>query len=234
MRKSILAGVSALVLCVAAPASAQLGGGIVYDPSNYAQALEQVRQLQQQYAKMQEQLATAKSTLDSVSHLPDQTLNQLGQQFNKPELRQALPTGTGVQDLLNGEQLNAQAQQFLDKNRVYAPTGDDFAAKEMTRNGQSIANQQAMANSLYQSSTARINALQGLEGQLAGAKDAKSVADISARIQQEQAYIQAQQVQAQSLQMWQAAQERNAEQRSNEQRRQRVESMIAEAKARGG
>ncbi|WP_234422626.1 type IV secretion system protein [Sphingomonas aurantiaca] len=233
MRKSILAGVSALVLCVAAPASAQFGG-VVYDPSNYAQALEQVRQLQQQYAKMQEQLQTAKSTLDSVSHLPDQALNQIGQQFNTQQLRQALPTGDGVQNLLNGEQLNAQAQQFLNKNRVYQPTGDDFAAQEMTRNGQSIANQQAMANSLYQSSTARINALQGLEGQLAGAKDAKSVADISARIQQEQAYIQAQQVQAQSLQMWQAAQERNAQQRSDEQRRQRVESMIAEAKARGG
>jgi type IV secretion system protein VirB5 len=218
---------------VAAPASAQFGG-VVYDPSNYAQALEQVRQLQQQYAKMQEQLQTAKSTLDSVSHLPDQALNQASQAFQKPELRQALPTGSGVQDLLNGEQLNAQAQQFLNKNRVYQPTGDDFAAQEMTRNSQSIANQQAMANSLYQSSTARINALQGLESQLSTAKDAKSVADISARIQQEQAYIQAQQVQAQSLQMWQAAQQRNAEQRSDEQRRQRVESMIAEAKARGG
>lgn len=233
MRKSILAGVSALVFCVAVPASAQFGG-MVYDPSNYAQAVEQVRQLQQQYAKMQEQLQTAKSTLDSVSHAPDQALNQLGQSFNTQQLRQALPTGDGVQNLLNGEQLNAQAQQFLNKNRVYQPTGDDFAAQEMTRNGQSIANQQAMANSLYQSSTARINALQGLESQLAGAKDAKSVADISARIQQEQAYIQAQQVQAQSLQMWQAAQQRNAEQRSDEQRRQRVESMIAEAKARGG
>ncbi len=234
MRKRILVGAMALAISAGAvPAHAQFGG-VVYDPSNYAQALEQVRQLQQQYQTLQQSLQTAKQTLDSVQHLPDQALNEVSRNLSADRLRNALPSGSDVQGMLNGQQLNQQAAQFRDQNRVYQPTGNDFAATEMARNGQSIANSQAMANQLYQSATSRINVLQGLESQLAGAKDAKAVADISARIQQEQAYIQAQQVQAQSLQMWQAAQERNEEQRYNEQRRQRVESMIEEAKKHGG
>ena len=91
-----------------------------------------------------------------------------------------------------------------------------------------------MASGLYQSAADRVRALQGLESQLAGARDLKAVADIQARIAQESAYIQAQQVQAQSLAMWQASQQRNADQRHDEERRQQVDRLIEAVKARGG
>lgn len=234
MHKSILAGVSALVICVmVSPASAQLGS-FVYDPSNYAQALNQVRELQKQYQTLQQSLQTAKSTLDSVKHLPDRAVNDLGQQLNVDQFRNALPSAPNVNTMLNGQALGAQAQQYLQQNRVYQPGGTDFGSRELGRNAQSIANSQSLASGLYNSATNRIEALRGLEGALAGAPDAKAVADIQARIAAEQAYIQSQQVQAQALQMWQDAQTRNEGQRREEQSRQELDTLIERAKARGG
>lgn len=233
MRKMMLVRISALAMMVAgtAPASAQW---TVFDPSNYAQALNQVRQLQQQYQAMQQQLQTAQTTLDSVKHLPDQAVKELGQQLNVPQFRNALPNGPDVSNMLTGQQLGAQAQQYLQQNRVYQPTGEDFGAKELGRNAQSIANSQSLASGLYNSATNRIEALRGLEGALATAPDAKAVADIQARIAAEQAYIQSQQVQAQALQMWQQAQTRNEGQRREEQSRQQLDALIESAKAHGG
>ena len=91
-----------------------------------------------------------------------------------------------------------------------------------------------MASELYQSAADRVSLLRGIERQLAGAVDAKAVADLQARLAAEQAYVQAQQVQAQSLAMWQQAQERNRQQQQEEQRRQEIDRLIDEAAARGG
>lgn len=232
MRKLILAGAAALAIGVgAAPAHAQW---TVIDPSNLAQAVQQVRTLQQQYQTLQQQLQTAQQTVDSIRHLPDQAIRQAGQQFNVDQLRNVLPNTNSITNMMDGQQLGSQAQQYLNRNRVYQPTGNDFRSQELNRSAQSIANNQAVATDLYQSASAHITALQGLEGQLATATDAKQVADIQARIAQEQAVLQAQQIQAQSVSMMQAAQTRNEEQRYEENRRQRIESMIAAAKAHGG
>lgn len=234
VRKLIFAGVMALAIGAGAvPAQAQFGG-VVYDPSNYAQAVAQVKQLQQQYQTMMQQLDTAKKTLDSVTHLPDQAIRQAGQQFNVDQLRNVLPNSSTMTGMMDGQTLGTTAQQYLTRNRVYQPTGNDFRSQELNRSAQSIANNQAVASDLYNSASAHITALRGLEGQLATATDAKAVADIQARIAQEQAVLQAQQIQAQSVGMMQAAQTRNEEQRYEENRRSRIESMIAAAKQHGG
>lgn len=233
MRKMIVAGASALAMLVAGATSA--GAQMtVYDPSNFAQALKQVTELRKQYQTLQDQLKTANQTLDSVRHLPNQAVNEIGRQLNVDQFRNALPSVPNVNAMLNGQALGAQAQQYLNQNRVYRPTGQDFGSRELGRNAQSIANSQSLASGLYNSATQRIEALRGLEGQLSGARDAKAVADIQARIATEQAYIQSQQVQAQALQMWQEAQRRNEAQRREEQSRQELDTLIERAKARGG
>jgi type IV secretion system protein VirB5 len=130
--------------------------------------------------------------------------------------------------------IEATARGYLNQNRVYAPAGDDFQARELQRSSSSVASTQAMASELYQSAANRVTALRGVETQLASAPDTKAVADLQARIATEQAYIQAQQVQAQSLAMWQASQQRNEEQRSREERRRQLDTLIEQAKARGG
>lgn len=232
MRILVLTGTVALsIIAATAPALAQWA---VFDSSNYAQALEQVKTLQQQYQTLQQQLQTAQQTYQSVTHLPENMLNELGQQFNTQQLRNILPDSSSVASMLNGSTLSSAATNFLNQNRVYSPTGTDARATEINRSANSIANNQALASDLYTSASAHIIALQGLEGLLASAPDTKAIGDIQARISQEQAVLQAQQVQAQSLLMTQAAASRSEDQRFDEQRRSDWEKMLTDAKAHGG
>lgn len=238
MRKYLLSGAAVLSICMAAaPAPAQW---TVIDPSNLAQAVQQVKELQTQIQVMQQQYQQMMQTAQAVSHLPQDALNQLGQQLSVPQFRNPLASSsTDISAIMNGSglgsgQLGAAAQGYLDQNRVYAPTGQDFQAQQMNRNANSIAGAQAMASGLYQSAASHLQTLQSLEGQLASAPDAKAIADIQARLTMEQAAFQAQQVQAQSLTMWQDAQERNQDQRNDELRRQQIDNLIEQAKAHGG
>ncbi|KPF78353.1 hypothetical protein IP88_04185 [alpha proteobacterium AAP81b] len=223
-RHSRLAGV-AFMLMLGAPAEAQMA---VIDARAIFQLKSQIDQMRAQYQQLRQ-------TYSAIAHAPDAAVQGLGQQLNTRQLRNALPGRSAVQDMLSGTgQLNGAGQQMLGQNRVYTPAGQDFQAREMNRSATSIAGAQAMASDLYASATARIDALQAIEGQLATAPDQKTVLDLQARVQAEQAYIQAQQVQAQSLAMWQASQQRSEQQRRSEQRRQSIDSLIEQAKAKGG
>jgi type IV secretion system protein VirB5 len=239
MRQQILASAAALLICGAVPNSstAQV---ITFDPTNYVQALQQVVQLTQQLRVMQQQYQQLMQTYQAISHLPDNVLRQVGQQLNIDQFRNALPSQSSIlASAMNGTglgtgNLGLAARNYLKQNLIYAPGGKDFQSMEMQRNANSVAGSQAMASELYQSAANRVAALQGIEGLLASAPDAKAVADIQARIAAEQAYIQAQQVQAQSLAMWQASQERNQQHRTLEERRRQVDDLIEQAKAHGG
>jgi len=238
IRKLILAGAAALSLgAVSGPAMAQW---TVIDPSNLAQAVQQVKQLTQQIQVMQQQYQTMMQQYQAIAHLPQNALNQLQSQLNVPQFRNPLSANSvDVGSIMNGTgpgsgALGSNVQAYINQNRVYSPTGQDFQAQQMNRNATSVAGAQAMAAELYQSAASHIQTLQGLEGQLASAPDAKAIADIQARIGMEQAAFQAQQVQAQSLAMWQEAQERNQDQRNDEMRRQQIDNLIEQAKSHGG
>jgi type IV secretion system protein VirB5 len=237
-RTFILGGVAALTIFAGSlsPAQAQL---VVYDPANYLQAVQQVTQLTQQLTVIRQQYQQLQQTYQAIAHLPQNTLNDLGRQLNVDQFRNALPNKSNILgSVMNGAglgtgNLGLAAQGYLNENRIYVPAGQDFTALEMQRNANSVAGAQAIASELYQSAANRVTALQSIESQLAGATDAKSVADLQARINAEQAYIQAQQVQAQSLAMWQSSQERNQQQRGDEERRRQIDTLIEAAKAHG-
>ena len=238
MRRHALAAATVTMIAASPlPARAQYQ---VFDVTNLARNIQQVQQLAQQLQVMQQQYQQLLTTYQAVAHAPSDALNQLGRQLNVDPFRNALPAqSTVLGSVMNGTALGpgglgAAAQGYLDRNRVYAPAGPDFQAQEMQRKATSVAGAQAMAAELYQSAASRVTALQGIEGQLAAAPDAKAVADVAARISAEQAYIQAQQVQAQSLVLWQQAQLRNQEQRDQERRRQSIDELIEQAKAHGG
>ena len=199
------------------------------------QGAQQVEQLLNQLAVMRQQYAQLIQTYQAIAHLPDTALQQLASQLNVQQFRTPLPTSSSVVgDLMTGtglNQLGAVGQQFLNLNRLYVPSGNDFAARQLTGTANSIAGVQGMLNNLYQSASGRITVLQGLEGQLASAKDDKAVADLSARIQAESTYLQAQHVQAQVLQTWQASQVRNETQQTREQRRCYIDQVLAKVDA---
>ena len=237
MHKLILTGTAVLAIHAAGPAQAQR---VVLDPSNLAQAVRQVYQLQQQILVMQQQYAQLQQTYRAVSHSPSSAINYLGQRLNTEQFRNALPDSSDTMgSVLSGAPLatgyfGGVVRGHLNRNQVYSPTGSDFQAAELRRGALSVAGAQASASELYQSAANRVRVLQAIEGELANARDTKDVADLQARINAEQAYIQAQQVQAQSLAMWQQSQERNRMQRNQEMRRQQIDTLIEQAKARGG
>ena len=66
MRKRILPLLLALALIVGT-ASAQLGGGIVYDPTNYHNALLRYYQLQQHLVVLQQHLAQLQKTYSKIT-----------------------------------------------------------------------------------------------------------------------------------------------------------------------
>lgn len=236
MRKLLLAGASALAVAVAAAGvPAARAQWSVFDSTNHVQAVAQVNALRQQIQVMQQQLQQAQQIYGAVSRLPDQALARLGSQLDTSGFRDAVGLAEGMRGLaMDGQRLTSSAQRFLDQNRVYAPAGNDFASTELLRRAQSIANAQGMADGLMRSSAGRIAALRQLEGMLASAPDAVTVAHIQARIAHEQTFVQAQMVQAQALSLWQQAQVRNEAQRREEQGRQEIERLIEEARARGG
>jgi len=240
-KRTVMMGVAVLALMGASSANAQMA---TFDASNAANTLatvnqlkNQALQLKQQYDKMQEQLGIAQDAYNAISHLPDTALNQLAAEFNVDEIRDALGDVDQLRDVLNGGDigdLGAKAREFLEKNRKYTPTGTDQGATDLDVNAKSIAGSQAAASALYDSASKHVEALQAIEGQLATAKDAKQVADITARLQAENAYLQAQQVQAQSLAMMQEAQARSVEQQKAEARRKSLDDAITATRQRIG
>ena len=209
----------------------------VIDIRAIGQMAQQLQQLQQGYQMLVKQYLQLQQSYNAIAHLPQSATQQLGQQL--APFRTPLGTNSaGVNTMMSGAglgqgTLGALQTQLLSANRIYSPTGTDFAARQLNRGAVSVAGSQAMASQLYQSAQDHVAGLQGIEGQLATAADAKAVADLQARASTEAAYIQAQTVQAQALAMWQQSQLRSEDQQRREVRRQQIDRLIAEARAHG-
>lgn len=235
MRRLLKAGVCALALLSAGEARAQLSTFCVNCQTEFTEVAREaarIQQVVQQIQTLRSQLQQLQNVYASITHLPDEALSQLGQQLNVSQFRNPLPTANGaIGSLMNGTgmgSLSGLGQRYLNQNRVYASPDQDFAANSMATNANSIAGVQSMADQLYQSAAAHNEALQGLEGQLESAPDAKAVADISARVQLEQTYIASQQVQAQAISTWQQAQVRSYEQQRRESRRCYIDAVLTQ------
>lgn len=233
MRRALAVGV-----CVAAFASPARSQMAVFDGANFGNTLRSVYQGAQQIAQLEQQITTLKQSLDQqiatlngLVHLPQNELNQLASTFNTAALRSPLPGGDSLADIIGGLQstnnaLSGLVGQFTNANRIYTPYGGDFSANAMATNANSIAGVQAAARALLDSAQQHSQALTTLEGQLQGAPDAKTVADIQARLALESAHLQAQQVQAATLTTWQGAQVRLTDQQRQEARRCYIEALL--------
>lgn len=226
---------SAAVVALIAPARAQMAvidaATLVQAAQTAAHGAEQVAQLTQQIAIMQQQYAQLMQTYQAIAHVPDAVVRSLGDTFAVPSLRSPVPGQAAdlagiVGGLSNGGSLGSQMQSILGANRIYSPVGQDPAALAMTTNANSIAGTQAMVQQLYQSATDHASALWTLEGQLSNAPDAKATADIQARLQMEQAQLQARQIQAQTLGTAQQAQVRQTAQQHEESRRCYIDAIL--------
>lgn len=188
----------------AAPALAQMP---VIDGASLAQLVQQVAQAKQQYQELVSQYNELKSTYQAVSQ--DVHPNQWAQQLDRSGMQNPLPNTNLLPGMLDGisppsqlsGNLGSLAQQYYDQNKVYLPTGNDFAATQMRQGANETANFEAIATQNLQSLEARETELPQIQDQLNNATTIQQVDSIQARLNAEQNYVEAQQAQAQNLQL---------------------------------
>ncbi|HWU73797.1 MAG TPA: P-type conjugative transfer protein TrbJ [Sphingomonas sp.] len=124
LRRLATAGIAALALSVAAaPAEAQFGG-IVYDPSNYAQnvltAARSLEQINNQIQQIQNQTASLANEARNLASLPFSTVAQLQAQVQR------------TQQLLSGAQRIAYDVQSIDQAFTTRYQGTSMSASDQS------------------------------------------------------------------------------------------------------
>lgn len=179
-------------------ASAQIP---VTDVAGLTQQIQQVISWGQQLQQMKAQIDQQKATYEAMSGS-----RGLGSLLNNPALKNALPQDwqqvySAVQK--GGYQgLTSAAKVIRDANRV-----NDCVDRTNTlnalcqREANKAAQDKAFAQAAYTSAQTRLDNIQGLMGQIDATTDAKSIAELGARMQAEQAMIQNEQTKLQMFRM---------------------------------
>jgi type IV secretion system protein VirB5 len=89
------------------------------------------------------------------------------------------------------------------------------------------AGQMSLGQQIYDAATTRIDGIDQLREKISTASDAKEIADLQARLQAEQAFLQTDVLRMEGLRMVQQAQNQVDEQRKAEDWRQRMDAMKA-------
>lgn len=215
---------SALIL----PATGAAGQGIpVIDQTAIAKQIESIAQLKNQLDALNQQIEQAQQLYGSLNKLTD--MADVASVLNDPAIRQALPTDfSAIEALFNGNGTGVFADsssKFLESNSTYRTSADDFYAQELSRIQNKNAGQMSLGQQIYDAATKRIDGIDELREKISTASDAKDIADLQARLQVEQAFLQTDVVRMEGLRIVQQAQVQVDEQRKAEDWRQRMDAM---------
>lgn len=155
----------------------------VFDASNFGQAIQQVQQGVQQIQGQAQQLVEMKN----------QVMNQVTQIQQLKDQLMNLSNVSGIGNIanLNGTVSNfAALPQKLDTIVSNAKSTAANTAEMFTQQQQVTANNIAALQSVYQTAVARNADLQALLNQVEQSPSAKNIADLQARIQAEQIFLQ--------------------------------------------
>lgn len=191
----------------------------VFDVANFGQAIQQVQQGAQELAGQANQLVELKNQVTNqikqIQQLKDQLTNLSG--VSGIGNLAASARNTLPQDLPNATSFaNSGAIQSANKIIDLSSTGIDpnsTAGQLYTKEREQAAVNLAAIQASYQASYERINNLQSLVSQIEQSPSAKNIADLQARIQSEQAFLQ-----NEANQLAAMAQMQNVQQAVNQQR----------------
>ncbi|ADY68096.1 type IV secretion protein AvhB5 [Agrobacterium fabacearum CFBP 5771] len=218
---------SAVLMLAAEGASGQ--GIPVNDQAAIAKQIESIAQLKSQLDALNEQIGQARQLYGSLNKLTD--MADVAEVLNDPAIRKALPSDfAAIEGLLKGNGTGVfgdSASRFLEGNSTYRTDADDFYAQELSRLQNKNAGQMSLGEQIYDAATKRINGIDQLRGKISTAGDAKEIADLQARLQAEQAFLQTDVLRMEGLRMVQQAQNQVDEQRKAEDWRQRMDNMKA-------
>ncbi len=218
---------SAVLMLAAEGASGQ--GIPVNDQAAIAKQIESIAQLKSQLDALNEQIGQARQLYGSLNKLTD--MADVAEVLNDPAIRKALPSDfAAIEGLLKGNGAGVfgdSASRFLEGNSTYRTDADDFYAQELYRLQNKNAGQMSVGEQIYDAATKRIDGIDQLRGKISTAGDAKEIADLQARLQAEQAFLQTDVLRMEGLRMVQQAQNQVDEQRKAEDWRQRMDNMKA-------
>lgn len=218
---------SAVVMLAAESAAGQ--GIPVNDQAAIAKQIESIAQLKSQLDALNAQIEQAKQLHGSLNKLTD--MADVAKVLNDPAIRKALPSDfAAIEGLLRGNGTGVfsdSASKFLDSNATYRTSADDFYAKELSRVQSQNAGQMSLGQQIYDAATKRIDGIDQLREKISSASDSKDIADLQARLQAEQAFLQTDVLRMEGLRMVQQAQSQVDEQRKSEDWRQRMDAMKA-------
>lgn len=232
LTRLLLFGVLIAGLALAQPARAQVP---VIDGASLVQLIQQLDEAKQQYQELVDTYNQLKQTYQALAQLTK--VNTLAPQLEQPLLQDSMPDTTMLPGLLDGlsppselgGNLGSLAQQYLQQNSVYQPQGQDFQARQMTTEANSIAGVEAVATQNLQSLQAREADLPQIQDALNRASTIQQVASIQARLAAEQDFVQAQTAQAANLQVLAAEQVQARHEAQNEAERQSEEQGLQSA-----
>jgi len=221
------AAVAAVMIFSAGTAAGQ--GIPVIDQTAILKHIESIAQLKSQLDVLHQQIEQAQQLYGSLNKLTD--MADVANVLNDPAIRKALPSDfAAIEGLLKGNGsgvFGQSASKFLEGNSSYRTDADDFYAKELSRIQNQNAGQMSLGQQIYDAATKRIDGIDELREKISSASDAKEIADLQARLQAEQAFLQTDVLRMEGLQMVQRAQAQVDEQRKAEDWRQRMDSMKA-------
>ena len=221
---------AALAATIILSAGGAAGQGIpVIDQTAILKQIESIAQLKSQLDALHHQIEQAQQLYGSLNKLTD--MADVASVLNDPSVRKALPSDfAAIEGLLKGEGTGVfkdSASKFLEGNSTYRTDADDFYAKELARVQNKNAGQMSLGQQIYDAATKRIDGIDQLREKISTASDAKEIADLQARLQAEQAFLQTDVLRMEGLRMVQQAQNQVDEQRKAEDWRQRMDAMKA-------
>ena len=221
---------AALAAAIVLSAGGAAGQGIpVIDQTAILKHIESIAQLKSQLGALHQQIEQAQQLYGSLNKLTD--MADVASVLNDPAIRKALPSDfAAIEGLLKGEGTGVfkdSASKFLEGNSTYRTDADDFYAKELARVQNKNAGQMSLGQQIYDAATTRIDGIDQLREKISMASDAKEIADLQARLQAEQAFLQTDVLRMEGLRMVQQAQNQVDEQRKAEDWRQRMDAMKA-------
>ena len=221
---------AALAAAIVLSAGGAAGQGIpVIDQTAIVKHIESIAQLKSQLDALHQQIEQAQQLYGSLNKLTD--MADVASVLNDPAIRKALPSDfAAIEGLLKGDGTGVfkdSASKFLEGNSTYRTDADDFYAKELARVQNKNAGQISLGQQIYDAATKRIDGIDQLREKISTASDAKEIADLQARLQAEQAFLQTDVLRMEGLRMVQQAQNQVDEQRKAEDWRQRMDAMKA-------
>jgi type IV secretion system protein VirB5 len=221
---------AALAAALVLSAGTATGQGIpVIDQTAIAKQIESIAQLKSQLDALNQQIEQAQQLYGSLNKLTD--MADVANVLNDPAIRRALPADfNAIAGLFTGDDTGVfgnSASKFLESNSTYRTSADDFYAQELSRIQNKNAGQMSLGQQIYDAATKRIDGIDQLRETISTASDAKDIADLQARLQAEQAFLQTDVLRMEGLRMVQQAQAQVDDQRKAEDWRQRMDAIRA-------